>query len=298
MKHTIFAFALLAACAASLSAYSGQPYFQPGEDPRPDGMVWQRVEELSDEFDGDSLDLSKWQAEPEANGWRWYGRPPGLFRASNVTVAEGQLQVTVSKLEEPVVKGGHTFTHQGAIVRSLHPGHVGWYFECRMKANATVMSSTFWLMTKNSTGKRLETDIQECVGRTTELTEKWGKNWDEIFHSNLIHRVSNTNPEKVQLQGHIKTPTKNHERFYVYGAWWKSPEEVQFFLDGKYAYSIRPQVAWDVPAYIQMAVEVYDWNPVPEKDCLIETGTRDQRTTRYDWVRVWKLVPAEADASP
>lgn len=53
--------------------------------------------------------------------------------------------------------------------------------------------------------------------------------------------------------------TKNHERFYVYGAWWKSKDEILFCLDGKHVYSVTPSVDWDVPAFIQMAIEVYDW---------------------------------------
>lgn len=61
--------------------------------------------------------------------------------------------MTISELEEPVVRHGKRFTDQGAIVRSFNPGHVGWYFECKMKANKTVMPSTFWLMTKNDTGR-------------------------------------------------------------------------------------------------------------------------------------------------
>ena len=30
-----------------------------------------------------------------------------------------------------------------------------------------------------------------------------------------------------------------------------------FFLDGKHVYSVTPSVDWDVPAYIQMAIETY-----------------------------------------
>ena len=273
-----------------LDAAYAQPVFTAGHDPKPSGTAWEQVALLSDEFEGDSLDATKWQSEPVGNGWTWDGRPPALFRASNVTIGQGKMRVTVGTLGRPVVKKGKTFTHQGAIVRSLHPGQVGWYFECKMKANQTVMSSTFWLMTKGHTQKKLELDIQECVGRTTEKTEKWGTRWDQIFHSNLIHRTNRHNPTKVQLQAKIKPPTKNHERFYVYGAWWKSPEEIRFYLDGKYAYSIHPKVAWDVPAYIQMAIETYSWNPIPKDGGLVEGGTWNQRTTQYEWVRTWKLV--------
>jgi len=245
---------------------------------------------MSDEFDGDTLDNTKWQSEPVGNGWVWDGRPPGLFKASNVTLRDGKMAVTVSRLGEPVTHGERRYTHQGAIVRSLHPGQLGWYFECRMKANQTVMSSTFWLMTKGNTRKKLELDIQECVGRTTDRTADWGKHWDRIFHSNLIHRVNAHNPGKVQVQAAKKPETRNWERYYVYGAWWKSPEEIQFFLDGELAYTLRPPIEWDIPAYIQMAIETYDWNPIPDNGGLVEGGTWEQRTTQYDWVRTWRPV--------
>ncbi|MBK1834702.1 family 16 glycosylhydrolase [Roseibacillus ishigakijimensis] len=281
---------LLLASALLLSAQAPSgPTFLAGMDPKPEGKKWVPVEEMSDEFQGTKLDLTKWQSEPVGDGWNWIGRPPGLFRAENVVVKDGRMNVTVSKLPEAMTLKGSTYTHQGAIVRSRHPGQKGWYFEARMKANQTAMSSTFWLMSKGNLPKRLELDIQECVGRTSELTHGFAKKWDQIFHSNLIHRTSRNNPEQVQRQGSVPTETKNWERFYVYGAWWKSEEEVQFFLDGKYVYSITPSVSWDVPGYIQMAIETYDWNPIPPDGGLVESGNWEQRTTKYDWVRVWRL---------
>ncbi|WP_404306066.1 LamG domain-containing protein [Neorhodopirellula lusitana] len=267
---------------------AAQPFFAFGEDPKPTEKRWVPVDEMSDEFAGDSLDDSKWNPHPSGDGWNWRGRPPALFVPENVTVKDGKMNVTVSKLDSPVERKGQSFTHQGAIVRSHQPGQVGWYYECRMKANQTVMSSTFWLNTKGGR-KRLETDIQECVGRTTELTEPWAKRWDEIFHSNAIHWPGPDNPEKLQIQGQERTQTKNWERFYVYAAWWKSPDELRFYLDGKYVYSIHPKTKWDVPAYLTMAIETYDWNPLPDDGGLVESGTWDQRTTQYDWVRTWRL---------
>lgn len=172
----------------------------------------------------------------------------------------------------------------------MHPGQVGWYYECRMKANATEMSSTFWLMTRNDTTKKLELDIQECVGVATEFAEDWASNWDQVFHSNAIHRRNKYNPEKKQLQGWLDLDEKNHSRYFVYGAWWKSPHEIRFYLDGKYVYSIHPEIEWDVPAYLQMAIETYDWNPLPEDGGKVASGTQEERSTKYDWIRTWKLV--------
>lgn len=85
------------------------------------------------------------------------------------------------------------------------------------------------------------------------------------------------------------------------GDWWKSPEEVRFHLDGEYVYSIKPKVARIVPAFVQMAGEIYDWNPIPGDGGLMETCTWQQRTTQLDWVRTWKLADeavAPTEASP
>lgn len=273
-----------------------QPVFLEGENPAPEGQVWQPVQELSDDFNVDALDGAKWQEEATGNDWFWRGRPPGLFDAEAVSVADGSMNVTVSKLPEPrsleAPWGIEHFTHQGAIVRSIYPGHVGWYYECRMKANATVMSSTFWLISKDRVMRMLELDIQECVGRTTEQTAEWGKDWDQIFHSNAFHRSTDFNPNQIQVSGQASMPTKNHENFHVYGFWWKSPSELHFYLDGKYMYSIDPPTPWDMPQYLQMAIELYDWNPLPEDGGLVESGSWEQRTTKYDWIRVWKLGPS------
>ncbi len=280
--------ALCLGCITTSTAQS-TPYFLKGQDPKPLEKKWVQVKNMSDEFKGNKLDSKKWQDNPIGNGWMWDGRAPGLFRAENVVIKDGKMNVTVSKLDKPITKKGKTFTHQGAIVRSLHAGKVGWYFETRMKANATVMSSTFWLMTKYDCEKKEELDIQECVGRLTEKTHTWAKKWDQIFHSNAIHRKTNCHPESERDQKMVYTPTKNHERFYVYGAWWKSPTEILCFLDGEYKYTLNPTVEWDMPAFLQMAIETYDWNPLPDDGGLVESGTWEQRTTQYDWIRTWKL---------
>jgi len=41
--------------------------FIEGEDPKSEGKKWSRVEALSDEFDGEKLDLTKWQTDPVAD---------------------------------------------------------------------------------------------------------------------------------------------------------------------------------------------------------------------------------------
>ena len=273
------------------------PTFVAGDDPLPSGKKWVRVDALSDEFSGDTVNLDKWQIEPNENSFTWIGRPPGLFQAKNVSVANGDLRVEVGVLDAPYQGEEGTYFYYGGIVRSIQPGELGMYYECRMKANATEMSSTFWLLTIGGPDEALETDIQECVGRTTKLTKKWARNWDKIFHSNTIHWRYFTEPRETRASNYKKLVESNSSRYFVYGAWWKSPDELRFYLDGKYIYSITPKSEWNLPAYLHMAIETYDWNPIPADGGMVASGTQDQRTTKYDWIRTWRIESDSAEGS-
>ncbi|WP_273444146.1 family 16 glycosylhydrolase [Neolewinella agarilytica] len=282
-------FQILAFLILLCTCVRAQPTFQAGNDPAPEGKRWVPVPELSDEFKGRKVDLNKWQVEPIGNDWGWIGRPPGLFQARNIEVRKGKLRVNVGVLPEAVEIKGNTFTHFGGIVRSLQPARPGYYLEAKMKANRTEMSSTFWLMTKYDCERKMELDVQECVGVVSPDAKEWAREWDYVMHSNFIHRKTECNPEPTQHQGSVPLPTKNADRFYVYAVWWKSPTEMRFYLDGKYIYSITPNVPHDRDAWIHMAIETYDWNPIPADGGVIKDASRKDRRTEYEWVRTWKL---------
>lgn len=263
-------------------------------DIAPEGKKWQLVDELSDEFEGTSLDGEKWHNDPSTDPFGWYGRPPALFDPENVAVADGNLKVTVLEYEQPKTANGKSWTHGGAILRSKAKAGPGQFYECKMQANATVMSSTFWIAftqnCNNGPKRKLELDIQECVGRVHEGTHSWAKGWDAIYHSNTWRHArscdvseSTNAPKKKSLE------EKNHSRYFVYGCWWKSPTEILFYLDGEYVYTITPTTDFDLEGHITMAIETYDWNPIDENN-ILKTGTVEERTTKYDWVRTWKLV--------
>ena len=276
------------------SAPGSTPYFV-GTDPTPVGKKWTVVDALSDEFDGTVFDDDKWHRDPATDPFGWYGRPPALFESDNVTVSNGNLNVTVEKFNTPKTVNNITWTHGGSILRSKAKAKHSYYYECKMQANKTVMSSTFWIAFPQNcnTGpiRKLELDIQECVGRTHSGTQSWASKWDAIYHSNTWRHnrscdtevnESKNAPAKVNLEA------KNHSRFFVYGCWWKSPTEILFYLDGKYVYTITPPTDFDLEGHITMAIETYDWNPIDAAN-IFETGSWDDRTTKYDWVRTWKL---------
>ena len=260
----------------------------------PVGKKWVKVENLSDEFNATQFDDNKWHRDPATDGFSWYGRQPALFQSKNVSVSDGNLNVTTLKYDSPKNFRGINWTHGGAIIRSKVKAEPGRYYECRMQANKTIMSSTFWIAMKqncnNGPIRKLELDIQECVGRVHAGTHSWAKKWDNIYHSNAIrHKRSCDINEETRKSGVKNLTEKNNSRFFVYGCWWKSPTELLFYLDGEYVYTVVPTTDFDIAGYITMAIETYDWNPVDETGSIFETASWDDRTTKYDWVRTWVL---------
>ena len=265
------------------------PQFQEGQDPKPSNQKWVLVQSMSDEFEGKKIDEKKWQI----SGQGWIGRAPGLFLPENVKVANGSLQITATKMPKPVTKKSNVFTHGGGYVGSRESATYG-YYECEMRANKTFMSSTFWLINdrKDSDGcyqRTIELDIQECVGQIN--TEKpFAQDADERMGFNTHSRgiKEGCMVPSGSVGGKTSLGAKAHEEFHVYGAWWKNKDEVLFFLDGKFIEKIKPAADFNLPMYLRMVVETYDWNPVPEDGGM--TGSIEDRTTTYNWVRAWKLV--------
>lgn len=51
---------------------NAQPTFNSGQDPKPSGKQWVKVDNMSDEFNVDGyFNGSTWQKEPVGNGWTW-----------------------------------------------------------------------------------------------------------------------------------------------------------------------------------------------------------------------------------
>lgn len=264
------------------------PYFIE-TNPTPNGKKWTKVDAMSDEFNTNALDEVKWRnTDPN----QWIGRPPGLFKKNTVSVSDGYLKLTADKLPAPEIVNGKTFTHAGSYITSttsIGPGH---YFECRMKSSQTFMSSTFWLINKRNEGngcdvRVTEFDIQECVGQIT-TTANWAQTFNSSMHSNTHSRNTVCNETPTGSEGNTASITgKTYDDFHVYAGWWKSATEVELFLDGIKVGTVTPPSNFNLPMYMKMVVETYDWNPVPQGDGM--DGTEEERTTSYDWVRTWKL---------
>ncbi|MDV7185911.1 glycosyl hydrolase [Lutibacter sp. TH_r2] len=281
MKHTLTLIAFLLVCSYSIA------------QPKVEGKVWDKVNELSDEFNGNEIDEAKWNLGPDGHSeLNWKGRVPALFQKESFGIDNGYLTIEVGKLPKPVkFKSNNktiTYKYHGGILRSFVSTSIGHYYECRMKMNKTEMGGGFWLCHKGTCENKHEIDITESVGQLTEKTHKWAYDWDQIMHSNAIHRESACN-KSVRDQKKMAPPTKNSERFYTYGFYWKSATELLFYLDGEYVYTLTPPVPFDQDLFLQFSIEAYDWNPIPEEGSKVATASKEDRTTYIDYIRVYKL---------
>ncbi len=249
--------------------------------------------EMSDEFNGIALNKKKWETSaPKDSYSNWKGRFPGLFQDSAVTVKNGKLRIKAS-LQKALFKG-KIWTHQGGFVKSIKTARYG-YYECKMKANKTFMSSTFWLNAPCNGTKQTELDIVETFGIGTK-NPKTGKvepgnvNFTKMMSSAVHKRVDcdDKKDDKAIRYAFLPDKAKTSDDFHVYGAFWKGPNEIIFYLDGVEVHRIKPPVGFDLEMHMHMVVETYNWNkPSLGKDGMY--GKESDRTTLYEYVRSWKL---------
>lgn len=281
----------------------------------PEGYKWVVNEDYTDEFNGRHLNTRKWYAK---SPYWTNGRPPATFKAENVSVKKGCLRIintVLSPTEGNDGKPGDKYSLAGGAVASVKKeAHYG-YYETRMKASLTTMSSTFWLSNKPvekkimKDGKWIRTwssqelDIIETMGiiGTVNPDNPWNERWNMQMNSNAHYwyqeqggkRTSYTS-NRSDVESYETDPSA--EDFHTYGCWWVDANTVKFYYDGKYMYTIKPtteftDTPFDRPMFIHLVTETYDWEPkVPTESDLKD---KDKSTTYYDWVRAYKLVPIE-----
>eukprot|EP00729_Bicosta_minor_P012228 gene12228-34575_t len=116
--------------------------------------------ELSDEFDGETLDTTKWTADPKVSGWP--GRQPGLFDSNNVVVSNGTLQLWARKASRSKSWPAGYDNYTTSMVHSLAKVKEG-YFEIRWRSGTSGISSSWWFH-DNDGSTWTEIDVFETTG--------------------------------------------------------------------------------------------------------------------------------------
>jgi len=273
----------------------------------PAGFKWAVNPDFTDEFDGPELDPEKWY--DKSPYWK-NGRPPATFKAYNVSVENGSLRIKNSRLDPTEGNDGKPGTKYslagGAVASKSDQAWYG-YYEVRMKASPTPMSSTFWLKNLpkeiryvDEDGKlvteyhRQELDIIETMGTPTRFPN-WGRQFNANTHYGL--RVKGK-PSPPNVSAGSPRDGRNEiapssEAFHTYGLWWVDANTMHFYYDGKFLFTIHPNTKYNpqpfaCSMYMKLVTETYSWEPSLPTDEMLNDETKN--STYYDWVRSYMLV--------
>ncbi|MGB5262889.1 MAG: beta-porphyranase D [Lutimonas sp.] len=285
---------------------------QSGPPEPPVGKRWVINPDFSDEFNGTELDTAKWYDHHP----KWIGRVPGLFLPSQVSVSGGYLQIRGEKMKKDTVINayGKTLTYNiaGGAVVSKNSTFLG-YYECRVKAAATTMSTTFWFSTdgskegpKGCDSYGLEWDIHESVGRNGDFEGSYFANG---MHSNSHFWYTDCEGEKHDYRSSqvlFNNPEVSSKDFHVYGGWWRDTQTASYYYDDRDPkhqkfYDKISDKPFDRPMYMRLVCETYPfpWIELPTDEELADTT---KNVVYYDWVRgyelvdVFEAVPIQKDA--
>lgn len=195
-------------------------------------LVW------SDEFDGDRLDMTKWD-------YRYTGkRRLGYNSPESISVSSGTLKIKVYKMSDRYLAG--MIGTQGK-----YEGRFG-YYEIRARLpRAMGLQTAFWLQSPtygaeigNPEGSGTEIDVVEYIkSRPGEL--HFTNHWDGYGSARKSSSMS------------VKYPPIEDGNWHTFGLRW-STNSYKFFVDGILMHEITKAVS-HVKQYIILSVEITPW---------------------------------------
>lgn len=275
-------------CLGAQQLVAAEMKVSPASDPTTEGG-WILREDISDEFEGDKIDESKWFVQG-ANGdyYIWKGRAPSQFAPHNVRVEDGKLKLR-SQWEPDfdfAVGEGHEGNdyaiHNGQKIPVTTAGVItkkrflNGYMEARTKAGDATMTSSFWAI-----GYESELDIYEQMGKP--------KIQGDIRENTLKSSVHDWSPPAKRPTRKFgdkrKLPFRVADDFHVYGCEW-GEDYLKCFVDGELVYETTQEKVgndWVLtnPLEIWFDSEVFVWLGLPDKDQL-------PVDYEIDYLRVWQ----------
>lgn len=229
--------------------------------PPPAGQHWEPIAELSDEFNGSSLDPAKWMTKhPYANG-----HEDSEYRPENVSVSGGNLRLKATRIAHGDKVIGV------AIASSLTPLVGPGYYEARFKAVGLPVTSSFWLQ-----NPKTEIDVVEVFWTHSHRVAS--------LH---LHAFPNGWASNMEVGKNVRTTTPTTD-WHTYGAWWRDAHSVWFYVDGEKVAEFEPPLPFDTPMYLFLDMEHMRKAGSPTDE---ELADPTRNTMTVDWVRSYRLSP-------
>lgn len=255
------------------------PMFISIDDTTPEGLKWEKVEMLSDDFE--TFDTEKWRKEL----WN-YGEPVQM-KAENSGVEDGKLWIKAT------LDAGSSRWFETSRVMSNTQINYPMYTESRIKTAHISAYNTFW-MNNGDIDNRDEIDIIENNSKPScncQPSFPWQMN-SQYFHvvdgdtqrdkGNFDNRtLSSDNP----LRG-----VPWNEDYHVVGVWWKNARDIQFYLDGEPAGKVVSARDFTRDLSIIWDLWTIDENWAGGLANQNDLSDDSINTMYIDWVRTWQLV--------
>ncbi|MFD2257270.1 family 16 glycosylhydrolase [Luteolibacter algae] len=279
---------LVLPCLSISTAMAGEilPYTDPGND-----GGWKLNEKVSDEFEGDALDMEKWLnlgLDGNYHG-EWKGRAPSQFNPANVSLRDGKLVIASrwdpgfefsdSKFNNGFHYGKPAPVTTGSII-SRHKFKYG-YMEMRCKAADGPVSSSFW-----STGPGGEIDVFEHFGANPEKPHS-EKRFHTSFHD--WRKGSQTFGKRIWTNDHM-LDFRVADDFHIYGLEW-AEDFLKIFVDGRLVNCVTKDELGDKwvatsEQKIWIDCETFDWEIKPS--ALKESDFDENVEFIVDYCRIWQ----------
>ena len=262
----------------------------PLSDPMNNGR-WQLNESVSDEFEGQDLDLQKWNNLGRGGNdfGQWKGRAPSQYNPENVRVENGNLFI-VSKWD-PTFTFSSAKCNNGlaygkpapvttAAIMSTASFKYG-YMEMRCKAADGPVSSSFW-----STGNGGEIDVFEHFGDDRKDGYA-ARRYHTSFHD--WRKESPMFGKRIWTNSH-QLGFRVADDFHVYGLHW-DPNFVAIYVDGRLIGLHNKKTIGDKwvasnEQRIWIDSETFDWEVPPGELSASDFG--DGREFIVDYCRIWQ----------
>jgi len=247
----------------------------------PEGMEWKLVDELTDEFESNNLNTSKWTKSL----WN-YGVPVQMI-GENSGVTDGNLWIKATLNDD------NERWFQSSRVMSLAQINYPMYTVSRIKNAHISAYNTFW-MNNGNISNRNEIDIIENNSNPScncQPDFPWQMNaqYFHVVNDDTKRNKGNYDNRKLSDGNPLKGVAWNEE-YHTFGVWWKDATHIQFYLDGEPAGSVvsareftrELSIIWDL-----WTVDA-DWlGGLAKKEHLSDSTLN---TMKIDWIHTYKLV--------
>ncbi|MFD0835928.1 family 16 glycosylhydrolase [Mariniflexile aquimaris] len=254
---------------------------------------WILNEEISDEFEGTTIDTTKWFVEGQ-NGdyYIWKGRAPSQFVPHNVRVEDGKLKLrTAWEPDYPFFQETYTDGNMGTSKYGEYEGKpmpvttaavvskkrfLNGYMEVKSKVGNAAITGAFWAI-----GYEQELDVYELMGNPKKQGNIRADSYLATAHdwSPPAQRPTNVFQHTEDL------PYRTADEFHVYGAEW-GEDYLKLYIDEKLVHHFTQDdvgLDWVLnnPMEIWLDSEIFFWLGLPHKEEL-------PVDFEIEYVRVWQ----------